>query len=61
MNVPVKFKIKVVQVGNSLKVTIPKEMVEHVGLEKGETIEMWADDGRIIIEKGSKAPERSRK
>jgi antitoxin component of MazEF toxin-antitoxin module len=58
---PVKFKIKVVQVGNSLKVTIPKEMVEHVGLEKGETIEMWADDGRIIIEKGSKTPERTRK
>ena len=51
MNVPVKFKIKVVQVGNSLKVTIPKEMVEHVGLEKGDVVEMWADDGRIMIEK----------
>ncbi len=51
MNVPVKFTIKVVQVGNSLKVTIPKEMVEHVGLQKGDRIQMWADDGHIIIEK----------
>lgn len=51
MNVPVKFKIKVVQVGNSLKVTIPKEIVEHVHLKKGDTIEMWADDSHIIIEK----------
>lgn len=51
---PVKFKIKVVQVGNSLKVTIPKEIVEHVGLEKGDTIEMWADNGHILIEKSEK-------
>lgn len=51
MNLPVKFKIKVVQVGNSLKVTIPKEIAEHVDLKKGDTVEMWADNSHILIEK----------
>ena len=51
MTVPVKFKIKVGKVGNSLRVVIPKEIAEHASLEKGDTIEMWADDGRIMIEK----------
>jgi antitoxin component of MazEF toxin-antitoxin module len=49
---PVKFKIKVVLVGKSLKVTIPKELCDHVELKKGDTIAMWADDeGHICIEK----------
>jgi putative addiction module antidote len=61
VTVPVKFKIKVGKVGNSLRVVIPREIAEHVGLKKGDTIEMWADDGHVIIEKGSKTAERSRK
>ncbi|MEM1590138.1 MAG: AbrB/MazE/SpoVT family DNA-binding domain-containing protein [Candidatus Bathyarchaeia archaeon] len=48
---PVKFRISVVLVGRSLKVTIPKELCEHLSLKKGDTVLMWADDSRIIIEK----------
>jgi AbrB family looped-hinge helix DNA binding protein len=48
---PVKFTISVVLVGKSLKVTIPKELCEHLGLEKGDTVQMWADNQHIIIEK----------
>lgn len=51
VTLPVKFEIKVVQVGNSLKITIPKEVVNHVGLKKGDTVSMWADNSHIIIEK----------
>jgi antitoxin component of MazEF toxin-antitoxin module len=51
MEMPVKFTLKAAQVGNSLKVTIPKELCEHVGLEKGDTVQMWADNNHIIIEK----------
>ncbi len=51
MSVPVRFKIKVGKVGNSLRVVIPKEIAEYVKLEKGQTIVMWADDGRIVIGK----------
>lgn len=49
--VPVKFEISVVQVGKSLKVTVPVQIARHVGLKKGDRIDMWVDDGRVIIEK----------
>jgi antitoxin component of MazEF toxin-antitoxin module len=48
---PVKFTISVVLVGKSLKVTIPKELCEHMSLEKGDQVSMWADNQHIIIEK----------
>ncbi|MCJ7762694.1 AbrB/MazE/SpoVT family DNA-binding domain-containing protein [Candidatus Bathyarchaeota archaeon] len=50
---PVKFEIKAVQVGNSIKITIPKEMTKHLGIKKGDTVSMWADNSHIIIEKKS--------
>jgi antitoxin component of MazEF toxin-antitoxin module len=48
---PVKFTMSVVLVGKSLKVTIPKELCEHVGLSKGDQVSMWADNNHITIEK----------
>lgn len=48
---PVKFTISVVLVGKSLKVTIPKEIAEHLGLEKGDSVFMWADNSHVIMEK----------
>jgi AbrB family looped-hinge helix DNA binding protein len=47
----VKFELKVGQVGKSLKVTIPKEITKHMKIEKGDTVEMWVDNGHILIEK----------
>jgi bifunctional DNA-binding transcriptional regulator/antitoxin component of YhaV-PrlF toxin-antitoxin module len=46
-----KFTVSVVQVGKSLKVTVPKEICEYLGLCKGDTVTMWADDSRLIVEK----------
>ncbi|MBN2260468.1 MAG: AbrB/MazE/SpoVT family DNA-binding domain-containing protein [Clostridiales bacterium] len=48
---PVKFEISVVQVGKSLKVTIPVEIARHMDLNKGDHVEMWVDNSHIIIEK----------
>jgi AbrB family looped-hinge helix DNA binding protein len=48
---PVKFTISVVLVGKSLKVTIPKEICEHLNLQKGDQVSMWADNSHIIMEK----------
>ncbi len=48
---PIKFKISVVQVGKSLKVTIPKEICEYLKLKKGDKVHMWVDNKHIIIEK----------
>ena len=51
---PVKFRISVVLVGKSLKVTIPKELVEHLTLKKGDTVVMWADNSHVVLEKEKK-------
>jgi bifunctional DNA-binding transcriptional regulator/antitoxin component of YhaV-PrlF toxin-antitoxin module len=51
---PVKFKISVVLVGKSLKVTIPKELAEHLDLNKGDTVAMWADNSHVVLEKEKK-------
>jgi len=51
MLMPVKFEISVVQVGKSLKVTIPVEIVRHLNLKKGDIVLMWADNSHVVIEK----------
>jgi putative addiction module antidote len=51
MEMPVKFTLKTAQVGNSLKVTIPKEVSEYLKIKKGDALQMWAENGHIIIEK----------
>ena len=47
---PVKFTLKVGKIGNSLKLTIPKEVAEHHNLTKGDIVEMWVDNSHIIVE-----------
>ena len=44
---PVKFEISVVQVGKSLKVTIPVEITRYLNIKKGDVLEMWVDDSHI--------------
>lgn len=51
MQVPVKFEISVVQVGKSLKITIPVEVARHLDIEKGDTVQLWVDNNHIIVEK----------
>jgi antitoxin component of MazEF toxin-antitoxin module len=47
----VKFEGSVMQVGNSLRVTIPKEIAKHMALERGDVVELWVDNHSIILEK----------
>ena len=51
MTMPVKFKLSVMQVGNSLRITIPKEIAAHLKIKKGDIVELWVTDQRIIVEK----------
>ena len=46
---PVKFRISVVLVGKSLKVTIPKELAAHMELKKGDMVVMWTDNSHVIL------------
>jgi len=51
MEMPVKFELSVMQVGNSLRITIPKEIAKYMQLKKGDTVELWVDNSRVIVEK----------
>lgn len=48
---PVEFKIKVVKIGNSLRITIPKEIAESLKLQTGDVVGISLDDTRIIVRK----------
>ena len=51
MQVPVRFEISVVQVGKSLKITIPVEVARHLSIKKGDAVQLWVDNKHIIVEK----------
>jgi bifunctional DNA-binding transcriptional regulator/antitoxin component of YhaV-PrlF toxin-antitoxin module len=51
MEMPVKFEVSVMQVGSSLRITVPKEIAVHLEIKKGDSIEMWADNSHVVIQK----------
>ena len=46
-----KFELSVMQVGNSLRITIPVEVAKHLDIQKGDVVELWVDNQHIIVEK----------
>jgi AbrB family looped-hinge helix DNA binding protein len=48
---PVKFEVSVMQVGSSLRITIPKEVAQHLQVKKGDRLVMYADNSHVILEK----------
>lgn len=49
----VKFKMKIVKIGNSLRVTIPKEIAEAVRLRVGDLVSISLENSQIIVSKAS--------
>jgi antitoxin MazE len=45
-------KVQVARWGNSLGVRVPKDLARRVGLEDGASVEMTAEDDRIVIAVG---------
>lgn len=39
------------QVGNSLRITIPQELAKHLNIDKADTLELWAENQNLIIKK----------
>jgi looped-hinge helix DNA binding domain, AbrB family len=48
---PIKLEVSVMQVGTSLRITIPKEVAAHLDLKKGDTVQFWADNDHVYFEK----------
>jgi len=47
----IKFKRSIVESAGSLRVNIPKEVAEFLNLNKGDTVYIYLDDKRMILEK----------
>mgnify|MGYP001030020374 CR=1 FL=1 len=47
----VRFECKVGLVGHSLRVTIPEQIAKALDIKAGETVYVWTDDARVILEK----------
>ena len=51
MRVPIPFKVKVVKIGNSLRMTIPKQIADYLKITEGNTLEVTVTDNIISIRK----------
>ena len=52
MIVPIKLQVTVGQVGNSLRISIPKPIVDQLNIKKGDAVYLTIDEeNRIIVER----------
>jgi len=55
----IRFPKKLVNVGGSLKVTIPKPICENYNYRANEDVEVYANNRRIVIERVGKESEKT--
>ena len=48
---PVQFRVKLTKIGNSLRITIPKPLVDGLGLRRGDMLILTVTDSQIKIGK----------
>lgn len=48
---PVIFRVKLGKTGNSLKITVPRPIVEGFGWREGDEIEIIPTDHEIVLKK----------
>ncbi len=48
---PVEFKVKLVKIGNSLRMTLPKEVCDAIGLKEGNTLGVSVTDTEVKVRK----------
>ena len=48
---PIEFEISVVKVGNSLRMTIPKQIAKSMKIDKGSIVLVTMNDGEMVVRK----------
>lgn len=48
---PVPFKVKAVKIGNSIRMTIPKQIAEYLKIDEGDTLEVTVQDSEMVVKK----------
>lgn len=51
MNLAVPFFVKVVKIGDSKRMTIPKEIADYLKIEAGDILEITATDKTFLVKK----------
>jgi AbrB family looped-hinge helix DNA binding protein len=51
LNLPVPFKVKALKIGNSLRMTIPKQIADYLEIRSGDELEITVQDHEIIVKK----------
>lgn len=54
MTVPIPFKVKAVKIGNSIRMTIPKQIAEYLKINEGDTLEVTVQNREITVKKKEK-------
>jgi len=50
-NMPVPFEVKAVKIGNSIRMTIPKQICSYLKIEEGDTLEITVQDSQMVVKK----------
>jgi AbrB family looped-hinge helix DNA binding protein len=53
-SLPIPFKVKVVRIGASLRITIPKPIAEHLNIKEGDTVILVVENSEIRVKKQPK-------
>ncbi len=51
---PIPFKVKAVKIGNSIRMTIPKQIVDYLNIKPGDTLKVTVQDSEILVKKAKK-------
>ena len=50
---PLTIQVKIVKLGNSLRITIPKEVARTLNLKAGDILEIGVDNSHMTVKKAS--------
>ena len=57
---PVPFKVKAVKIGNSIRMTIPKQIAEYLNINEGDTLEITVQNNEMVVKKYAVLKQRRR-
>ncbi len=49
MDVLTMVEVKVMKIGNSLGIVLPREVLTHLGVEKGDQLKLAMQPGRLLV------------
>lgn len=51
LKVPVPFKVKAVKIGGSIRMTIPKQIVDYLKIREGDILTIFVSNSEIVVKK----------